>query len=174
MMSAPPMGERPGGSSWASAAATPGRPTPFHSAVTTAAQHSASTFVASGSRRAALALRQRHIEARAEIASKHLAQDAEAELNAGCKQPSGRSAFGNARSRRQGASATGRPPAPCLPRRAGDITPVVTAVEPQARVRRACVRAAPHVADGACCAGAGGVAFRGSQRRGFRWRGRSQ
>jgi hypothetical protein len=65
MMSAPPMGERPGGSSWASAATTPpGRPTPFHSALTTAAQHSASAFVASGSWRAALALSQHHIEAR--------------------------------------------------------------------------------------------------------------
>ena len=75
MISAPPMGERPGGSSWASAATTPGRPTPFHSAVTTAAQHSASTFVASGSWRAALALSHRHIEARRRnCILRHLAQ----------------------------------------------------------------------------------------------------
>jgi predicted RecB family nuclease len=54
---------------------TPGRPTPFHSAVTTAAQHSASTFVASGSWRAALALSQRHIEARRRnCILRHLAQ----------------------------------------------------------------------------------------------------
>src|SRR6476660_3869868 len=78
---------------------------------------------------------------------------------------SGRSAFGSAVAQaRPSAAVVG--PAPYLPRRAGAIAPrhalaglapVVTAVEPQARVRRACVRAAPHVADGACCASAGGV-----------------
>ena len=64
MMWAPPMGERPGGSSWTSAATTPWQTYAFSLSVTTAAQHSASAFVASGSWRAALALSQRHIEAR--------------------------------------------------------------------------------------------------------------
>ena len=66
MMSAPPMGERPGGSSWASAATTPWQTDAFHSARREASQ--------------------RHIEARRRnCLLKQLTQgDADAELNAGC------------------------------------------------------------------------------------------
>jgi hypothetical protein len=97
------------------------------------------------------------------------------------QRASHRAAFGMPGRAGKARSAAVVGPHPLSPRRAGAVARrhpwptsagVVTAVEPQAQLqqaqlRQACVRAAPHVADGAWRADAGGVAFPGFQWRGF-------
>jgi hypothetical protein len=100
------------------------------------------------------------------------------------QRASHRAAFGMPGRAGKARSAAVVGPCPLSPKEGGGrpadtLGRVVTAAEPQARLqqarlRRACVRAAPHVADGAWRAGAGGVppvagvSVAGSQRRGSR------
>jgi hypothetical protein len=107
MMPAPPMGERPERHLYLASAALPPRQT---GAVSLSCHNGRATFRVRlrcvRIVRAALALCWRHGEARRRnCLPKHLVQgDADAELNGGCRKASGRSAFGNAGSRRQGMS----------------------------------------------------------------------
>jgi hypothetical protein len=143
------MGERPGGLPWRRLPYPQGRPTPF----SLSGRNSRATY--------------------APAPAVFPARES--------KRASHRAAFGMPSRAGKARNAAVVGPRPLFPKEGGGryhifgrLAPVVTAAEPQAllpqaRLLRARTRAALHAADGACRAGARGVAFPGS-----RWRGRSR